>query len=149
MVAQTTLNLHHCLNTYLIDLSPTWAQLLMNIVSLGTFEQASVTRLQGSAGRRKKFEICLELSAEVYTLFLRFVGTAQRWGDFHWYRLDQNGFWSHKPGSTPVTASDNAGAFITDPRIANMGNYHFVSFMTSDYATVNIAGNSYCPYNNV
>ncbi|XP_068705008.1 uncharacterized protein [Montipora foliosa] len=73
-------------------------------------------------------------------------GTPQRLGDFHLYRLDQNGFWSHKPGSTPVTALDNAGAFITDPRIANMGNYHFVSFMTSDYATVNIAGNRPCLY---
>ena len=119
---------------------------ILKIVSIGTFEQASVTRLQGSAGRRKKFEICLELSAEVYTLFLRFVGTAQRQGDFHWYRLDQDGFWSHKPGSTLVTPFDNSMVLITDPRVADMGHYRFVSFMTSNYATVNIAGNSYCRF---
>ncbi|XP_068737024.1 uncharacterized protein [Montipora capricornis] len=73
-------------------------------------------------------------------------GTSLRQGDFHWYRLDQYGVWSHKPGSTFVTALDNAGALISDPRVADMGHYRFVSFMYSDITTVNIAGNLICPY---
>ena len=53
--------------------------------------------------------------------------------DFHWYRQDQNGNWSHKPGSTAATNLDNSGNVITDPRTADTGNYKFVTFM------------SYCP----
>lgn len=51
--------------------------------------------------------------------------------DFHWYRKGNNGFWSHKPGSTQVTNLDNSGNPITDPRTANRGNYtQFITFMT-------------------
>lgn len=50
--------------------------------------------------------------------------------DFHWYRQDNVGCWSHKPGSTPVRNTDNAGHAITDPRTANRGPYTaFCSFM--------------------
>ncbi|MCX6952110.1 MAG: hypothetical protein NTV51_08075 [Verrucomicrobia bacterium] len=50
--------------------------------------------------------------------------------DFHWYRQDKVGCWSHKPGSTPVTNLDNAGNPITDPRTANRGGYTtFCSYM--------------------
>lgn len=43
--------------------------------------------------------------------------------DFHWYRLDGDGTWSHKPGSTPATNLDNSGNIITDPRNADRGLY--------------------------
>jgi hypothetical protein len=43
--------------------------------------------------------------------------------DFHWYRLDSNNKWSHKPGSTPVRNTDNSGNLITDPRTCNRGSY--------------------------
>ena len=43
--------------------------------------------------------------------------------DYHWYRLDQNGTWTHKPGGTAATNRDNAGNIITDPRTANRGPY--------------------------
>jgi hypothetical protein len=43
--------------------------------------------------------------------------------DYHWYRLDQNGYWTHKPGGTQATNRDNAGQLITDPRTANRGPY--------------------------
>ncbi|QRK06881.1 LamG domain-containing protein [Archangium violaceum] len=43
--------------------------------------------------------------------------------DYHWYRLDENGTWSHKPGGTPATNLDNSGNVITDPRTANRGPY--------------------------
>ena len=61
-------------------------------------------------------------------------------GDFHWYRLDSDGKWSHKPGRTRVTQYDNAGHYITDPRdpSVNMGRYRFVCFMSTDVNTVNI-----------
>lgn len=43
--------------------------------------------------------------------------------DYHWYRLDANGRWSHKPGQTAATNLDNAGRTITDPRTCNRGYY--------------------------
>jgi len=39
--------------------------------------------------------------------------------DYHWYRQNPDGTWSHKPGTTPVTNKDGAGAIITDPATAN------------------------------
>jgi len=43
--------------------------------------------------------------------------------DFHWYRLDNSGFWSHKPGSTAARNYDNSNQPITDPRTADRGPY--------------------------
>jgi hypothetical protein len=43
--------------------------------------------------------------------------------DYHWYRLDENGTWTHKPGGTSATNRDNSGNTITDPRTANRGVY--------------------------
>lgn len=56
-------------------------------------------------------------------------------GDFHWYRLDRNGKWSHKPGTTAITDRDGIGGIIADPRHAQNDprrgapNYRFVAFM--------------------
>jgi len=50
--------------------------------------------------------------------------------DFHWYRQDNVGCWSHKPGSTAVRNLDNAGRSISDPRTADRGPYTlFCSYM--------------------
>ena len=50
--------------------------------------------------------------------------------DFHWYRLDNNGMFSHKPGQTAATNVDNSGKLIKDPRYADRGPYtEFVGFM--------------------
>lgn len=43
--------------------------------------------------------------------------------DFHWYRRDRFGTWSHKPGQTPATHLDNSGSQIYDPEYADRGNY--------------------------
>ncbi len=43
--------------------------------------------------------------------------------DYHWYRRDDDGTWSHKPGGTAATNRDNSGNIITDPRTANRGGY--------------------------
>lgn len=47
---------------------------------------------------------------------------APQW-DYHWYRLDRNGMWSHKPGSTRATNLDNSYMPISDPQAANRGAY--------------------------
>lgn len=43
--------------------------------------------------------------------------------DYHWYRRDINGKWSHKPGQTPATNRDNSGRAIDDPSICDRGAY--------------------------
>ena len=58
--------------------------------------------------------------------------------DFHWYRLDSDGKWSHKPGITRVSQYDNAGHYITDPRNCSKGSYTFFCFMSTDKNTVKI-----------
>ena len=39
--------------------------------------------------------------------------------DYHWYRLDDNGMWSHKPGGTQATNLDNSGNPISNPETAD------------------------------
>lgn len=39
--------------------------------------------------------------------------------DYHWYRQDENGMWSHKPGGTPAKNLDNSGNPIPNPETAN------------------------------
>ena len=39
--------------------------------------------------------------------------------DYHFYRQDKNGFWSHKPGGTEVTNVDATGRPIYDPALAS------------------------------
>ena len=39
--------------------------------------------------------------------------------DYHFYRQDSNGYWSHKPGATDVTHIDSTGRPIYDPQIAS------------------------------
>lgn len=51
--------------------------------------------------------------------------------DFHFYRRDSDGNWSHKPGPRPPTNLDNAGNVITDPRTADMAPYKFVRFLSA------------------
>jgi len=59
--------------------------------------------------------------------------------DFHWYRKGRNGRWSHKPGSTPVTAIDNAGQIVIDPRNADRGPYtDFCTFMVVMHGHIKI-----------
>jgi len=59
--------------------------------------------------------------------------------DYHWYRQDDVGCWSHKPGSTDATNVDNAGHIITDPQTADRGGYTtFCTYMVTN-AGVTIA----------
>jgi hypothetical protein len=57
--------------------------------------------------------------------------------DYHWYRQDANGCWSHKPGSTAARNVDNSGHVITDPKTCNRGNYTvFCTFMVTHRGVV-------------
>jgi hypothetical protein len=52
--------------------------------------------------------------------------------DYHWYRLDNTGTWSHKPGQTPARNTDNSGRIISDPRNCDRGPYSvFCGFYNS------------------
>jgi hypothetical protein len=53
--------------------------------------------------------------------------------DYHWYRQDKVGCWSHKPGSTAARNVDNAGNAITNPQTCNRGPYtNFCTFMVTN-----------------
>lgn len=43
--------------------------------------------------------------------------------DFHWYRKDDNGTWSHKYGRHAPSNTDSDGKIITDPRDAARPDY--------------------------
>jgi len=43
--------------------------------------------------------------------------------DYHWYRRNDDGTWSHKPGSTPIISWDASGHTITDPATCDRGIY--------------------------
>ncbi len=43
--------------------------------------------------------------------------------DYHWYRQDVTGMWSHKPGGTSATNLDNSDNPITSPATADRGWY--------------------------
>lgn len=43
--------------------------------------------------------------------------------DYHWYRQDDNGMWTHKPGKTAATNLDNNDNVINDPQTAARGPY--------------------------
>ena len=45
--------------------------------------------------------------------------------DYHFARMDSNGFWSHKPGATAVTNRDAHGELITNPN--KPGIFHYDS----------------------
>ena len=43
--------------------------------------------------------------------------------DYHWYRLDNNAKWSHKPGQTAAKNTDHSGNLITSPETCDRGPY--------------------------
>ncbi len=56
--------------------------------------------------------------------------------DYHWYRRDTNGMWSHKPGRGMATNLDEVGATISNPETAERcGDYlcysHFCGYFCS------------------
>lgn len=56
--------------------------------------------------------------------------------DFHWFVLNENSRWSHKPGQTPATNLDNSGNEIQSVPDCDMGGYVFVTYMKVSTAVV-------------
>jgi hypothetical protein len=57
--------------------------------------------------------------------------------DYHWYRQDKGGCWSHKPGQTSARDIDNRGAKITDPATCDRGPYvDFCGYMITKATVV-------------
>lgn len=53
--------------------------------------------------------------------------------DYHFYRLDDNGFFSHKAGRSPARNVDNSNNLILDPRTCDRGPYTvFKGFFTTN-----------------
>ena len=55
-----------------------------------------------------------------YKIFL----ALDRTEDYHWWRQDNNGYWSHKPGSTEVINTDASGKKIINPLLSNRNFEH-------------------------
>ena len=58
--------------------------------------------------------------------------------DYHWWRHNKDGYWSHKPGSTEVTDVDSDGKKIKNPLLANRKydtlNYYKPCFFACVYS---------------
>lgn len=61
--------------------------------------------------------------------------------DYHWYRLDDNGMWSHKVGPSPAQNTDANNNPISNPETAARGPYTvFCGYFTVDRCRVRIDG---------
>lgn len=49
--------------------------------------------------------------------------------DYHWYRQDSDGGWSHKAGLTEVTYKDASGKYISDPKTCDR-DYVYANYST-------------------
>ncbi len=54
---------------------------------------------------------------------IAFVYDGDYYTDYHWYRQNSDGTWSHKIGVGEVTNLDSSGELILDPQNANRGKY--------------------------
>lgn len=64
--------------------------------------------------------------------------------DYHWYRQDNTGCWSHKQGCWPVTDRDNSGNVIADPQHCDLGAYVFCTYMIRPPGVAISGGGSPC-----
>lgn len=76
-----------------------------------------------------KYEKCPEGTYKVALVCYKtgwWIFTSQ---DYHWYRQDADGYWSHKQGTTAVKRTDESGKLITDPENCDRGSYtNFVGY---------------------
>ncbi len=63
------------------------------------------------------------------------IGASSSDYDYHWYRQDADGFWSHKLAWLPVTRYDSEGKLIIDPKYA-----------ARDYTNLEPAGYNYSTF---
>lgn len=46
--------------------------------------------------------------------------------DYHWWRKDEDGTWSHKLGANPISYTDNDGSPIYDPENCSRAPYEYI-----------------------
>jgi hypothetical protein len=78
-------------------------------------------------------------------LFMDLTGDGPYSHDFHWYRRDKDGTWSHKYGRGMPTNLDTDGKVITDPKTAarnfpNNNHETFCGYFCVDKTKVKISG---------
>jgi hypothetical protein len=87
-----------------------------------------MTRASLCDGLHRRFDCFPPAEAPRYLVAL-VVAPGPGFRDFHWYRKMKEGFWGHKPGSTPVRNVDNSGRVITNPATCDRGPYtHFCGY---------------------
>ena len=62
--------------------------------------------------------------------FYKVAFTVSSGDNYHWYRMDPDGYWSHKDGGMPASRVDASGKPITDPAAADRrySNIHYDAF---------------------
>lgn len=105
-----------------------------------TFDETSLRqalngdKLQWSADLKK-------LSSDIHYV-AAFIGhVSKEEVDFHFFRRDEGGFWSHKPGRNPVINTDVDRRIIEDPvsNDCNKGDYiHFCGYFECDTNSITI-----------
>jgi hypothetical protein len=94
-------------------------------VSLGTINVASVTEaaLADGLSPSTASATCPDGRAKVALAIKPDGGTITDQADYHWYRKDADGKWSHKMGISPPSNLDASGVVITNPETANRGKH--------------------------
>lgn len=83
---------------------------------------AEVTRA-ALCDRLHKRYVCFPDSEKPRYLVALVIAPGPGFVDFHWYRKNSGGFWSHKPGGTAARNTDNSGKVITNPETCDRGPY--------------------------
>ena len=60
------------------------------------------------------------------------VATSPKWNDFHFYRQDSTGCWSHKVGHSEVTNLDDMDHIIASPESAKVGDYMVCAYLITN-----------------
>jgi|688.fasta_scaffold627374_2 hypothetical protein len=66
--------------------------------------------------------------------------------DYHWYRQDKNGLYSHKPGITEITDKNISHKIITNPLLAN--RTRITTDYDNDVTDYTMACDAFCVPNN-
>ncbi|MCK2240465.1 MULTISPECIES: hypothetical protein [unclassified Crossiella] len=83
---------------------------------------AEVTRGALADGMHRRFD-CFPDTEKPRPLTALVVAPGPGFIDYHWYRLQSEPFWGHKPGGTAARNTDNSGVVISNPETANRGAY--------------------------
>ncbi|MBP2472119.1 hypothetical protein JOF53_000991 [Crossiella equi] len=119
----TTLRYNNCYNYASNWRTNTFAQPGRGTGSMYTaITCPEVTRAALHDGMHHRYN-CFPDSEKPRYLVALVVAPGPGFRDYHWYRLQLEGYWGHKPGSTPARNTDNSGVVIANPETCNRGPY--------------------------